>query len=126
MFSMDGFMPHAHCFLWRPGLLWSHVAADFVVGISYFSIPLALLSFGRRSQHRSPTLDRLLALFVTFIMLCGTGHFFSILTMWQPQYYLEGLVKILTAMASIGTAVVLWQLIPKALTVLFSLVREQR
>ena len=26
-----GFMPHGHCFLWTPALLWSFIASESVI-----------------------------------------------------------------------------------------------
>jgi signal transduction histidine kinase len=40
---------------------------------------------------------------------------FSIITLWVPVYGLESLVKLLTAVASILTALILWPLLPKLL-----------
>ena len=37
------FMPHGHCYLWTPSILWLHVASDIVIALSYFAIPLALV-----------------------------------------------------------------------------------
>jgi signal transduction histidine kinase len=54
-------------------------------------------------------------LFGAFIVLCGTGHLLSLLTLWVPAYGLEGVVKAATAVVSILTAVALWMLLPKAL-----------
>jgi two-component sensor histidine kinase len=31
----DGFMPHGHCFLWEPGILWTTVSADFLIFCAY-------------------------------------------------------------------------------------------
>jgi signal transduction histidine kinase/ActR/RegA family two-component response regulator len=41
--------------------------------------------------------------------------FFSIWTLWNPDYGTEGVIKAVTAVASIVTAVGLWPLLPKAL-----------
>jgi PAS domain S-box-containing protein len=54
-------------------------------------------------------------MFSAFILLCGTTHIMDIWTVWHGTYRLEGLVKLLTAMVSMATAVVLWPLIPAAL-----------
>jgi signal transduction histidine kinase len=43
---------------------------------------------------------------------------FSIYTLWVPIYGIEGIVKAITAAASIVTAVMLWPLIPKILAIL--------
>jgi signal transduction histidine kinase len=48
-------------------------------------------------------------------MACGFTHVLSIVTLWVPIYGIEGIVKALTAMASIITAATLWPLLPKML-----------
>ena len=53
--------------------------------------------------------------FAIFILACGTTHFFSIWTLWNPDYGVEAIVKVLTAAASIATAIALWPLLPRAL-----------
>ena len=42
-------------------------------------------------------------------------HVLSIYTLWVPIYGIEGLVKAMTAVASIFTAIALWPLLPKIL-----------
>lgn len=53
--------------------------------------------------------------FALFITACGFTHVLSIVTLWVPIYGIEGLVKALTALASIFTAVILWPLLPRFL-----------
>jgi PAS domain S-box-containing protein len=53
--------------------------------------------------------------FGIFILSCGATHFMSVLTVWHPFYWLEGDVKLLTAVASVATAATLPLLIPKVL-----------
>jgi hypothetical protein len=50
LWSVDSLSPHGICLLWRPDLIWTHVTADALIGISYFSIPIALAYF---VSHRS-------------------------------------------------------------------------
>ena len=45
--------------------------------------------------------------FGVFIIACGMTHFVAVLTLWTPVYWLAGDVKVITAMASVGTAVAL-------------------
>ncbi|MES2724706.1 MAG: PAS domain-containing sensor histidine kinase, partial [Pseudomonadota bacterium] len=89
-----------------------HVVADVLIGLSYFSIPLAIAAFVRRR----PDLQYgwVAYLFVAFIVACGTTHLMAILTLWVPAYGIEGLIKIATAILSIATAAILWPLIPRA------------
>lgn len=111
--STHGFMPHGMCYLWEPSILWTHVLSDAVIALAYFSIPAALAVF---SVRRPDLVYRpVLWLFVAFILLCGMTHLFSIWTVWNPHYQVEGLIKALTAGVSLATAVTLWPLLPRAL-----------
>jgi len=115
LLNMRGLAPHGYCLLWDPALLWLHVVSDAVVGVSYFSIPIALLVF--LARRRDVEFGWMIALFVIFIMACGMTHFMSILVLWVPAYGIEGLVKALTAVASLATAIAIWPLLPRLLAV---------
>ncbi len=54
---------------------------------------------------------------LAYILACGFTHVFAIYTLWVPVYGIEGLVKALTAFASIITAVLLWRLLPKVMAI---------
>nr|WP_321984487.1 ATP-binding protein [uncultured Lichenicoccus sp.] len=113
LFDPSGLTPHGFCLLWQPGLIWTYVLADCGIGLAYFTIPLALLVFVRRRQDL--VFRPLFGLFAAFILLCGTTHFLDVLTLWFPAYGVEALVKALTALVSLLTALVLWRLMPQAL-----------
>ncbi len=59
----------------------------------------------------------LLVLFGIFIYSCGTTHIFNIITVWNPVYRLDGAIKVITAIASVGTAFALIKFTPKVLTI---------
>ena len=107
------FAPHGICLLWEPQLIWLHVASDIVIASAYFSIPVALSIFV--SKRRDVDFGWVFWAFALFIMACGVGHVLSIITLWLPIYGIEGIVKALTAAASIVTAAMLWPLLPKVL-----------
>jgi signal transduction histidine kinase len=113
LLGSEGLAPHGFCLFWDPALIWTHVVADALIGLAYFSIPIAMAVFLTR---RSDVRFRGVAwLFVAFILLCGTTHFFSIVTLWYPWYGAEAVLKLVTAVVSVATAVVLWPLLPTAL-----------
>ncbi len=114
LFNADGFMPHGHCFLWLPEILWLHVVSDIVIGLSYYSIPFAIIYFAFKRQDLP--FRYVFLLFGAFIVLCGATHFFSVWVLWYPDYGPEGIVKALTAIVSVITAVIVWKSIPAALT----------
>ncbi len=107
------FMPHGYCFLWRPDVLWLHVLSDAVIALAYFGIPFALIYFVRKRPD--VPFQLVFLLFGAFILLCGTTHIFSIWVLWHPNYYAEGVVKALTAIASVGTLIMIVRLMPQAL-----------
>lgn len=110
------FMPHGHCYLWQPDILWLHVGSDAAIALAYYSIPAALWYFVRKRRDLNTLqLNWIFILFGAFIFACGTTHLIDIWTTWQATYRLEGVVKLLTAVISLSTAVLLWPLIPKAL-----------
>ncbi|MBI1179876.1 MAG: PAS domain S-box protein [Alphaproteobacteria bacterium] len=109
--SADGFMPHGYCYLWEPGVLWTHVVSDGVIGLSYFAIPLVLVTFSVRRGDLQ--LNAVFYAMSAFIVACGLTHFFSILVVWHPFYVEEGLVKAITAAISAAVATGLWLVLPR-------------
>ena len=109
------FMPHGHCYMWRPDLLWTNVIADGLITLSYVTIPFTLLYFIHK--RKDVPFDWMLAAFGVFILACGTSHVMEILTIWQPYYWLSALVKVITAIASVITAILLIRLVPAALKI---------
>lgn len=109
----EEFIPHGHCFLWNPGVLWLHVISDLLIGVAYFSIPIALIYFVHRRTDLA--FSWIFIMFGIFIFACGTTHFFEIWTIWHGDYWIAGIIKVATALVSVATAVILWPLIPKLL-----------
>ena len=100
------FLPHWYCYLGNQRLLWSNVIADLVIGISYVAISATLVWLVRRTGSDLPYPYFFWA-FGIFIVSCGATHFTEVITIWKPVYWLLAAVKIVTAVASAGTAVVL-------------------
>ena len=112
--TIKSFMPHGMCFAWDPVLLGMHVISDSIIAASYFSIPLALLYFSYKGG-KFP-FKYLIGLFIAFIFACGMTHVLNVWTVWNPDYYLDVFVKLFTAVISICTAVVLWPVVVRILS----------
>jgi hypothetical protein len=41
--------------------------------------------------------------FGVFIAACGMTHVMEIITLWKPYYWISGIVKAITALASVPT-----------------------
>jgi signal transduction histidine kinase len=113
LFATD-FMPHGHCYFWRPEIVWLHVLSDGLTALAYFIIPFVLVRLVRK--RRDLAFDWMFVLFGVFILACGATHLMSIWTLWHPVYRLEGAVKAVTALASLPTAFLLIRLLPNAIS----------
>jgi len=112
-FSSDGFMPHGFCFLWNARLLWLHALSDGLTFAAYLSIPFALIYFARRR----PDLPYrwMFGWFGAFIISCGFSHGLDVWTLWHPDYWVSGVAKAVTAIASVATVILLLRVIRPAL-----------
>jgi hypothetical protein len=107
------FMPHGHCYLWQPSLVWLNVIADGLIALAYYTIPLTLIWFVRRR----PDLEFrwMFVMFGLFIVACGTTHALEVWNVWHGDYWVAGGVKAMTAGLSVGTAILLMKVVPDAL-----------
>jgi signal transduction histidine kinase len=113
--SGEQFLPHGHSYMWTPGILWMHVIADILIAMAYFAIPLALVYIARR--RRDVPLNRLLLCFGIFIVCCGLIHVMDVWNVWRTDYWLEGIIKVVAAVTSVPTAILLWRALPTILSV---------
>jgi PAS domain S-box-containing protein len=123
LFASQAFIPHGHCYLWKPELVSLHVASDALIAIAYYSIPITLIYFVRKREDLP--FNWIVLLFGAFIVACGTTHVLEILTLWHPTYWLSGFIKAVTAVVSLYTALALVRLVPKALALPSSTQLEQ-
>src|SRR3989442_13824572 len=72
-----------------------------------------LIYFVRR--RRDLPFHWMFVMFGVFILGCGTTHLMEIWTLWHGTYRLAGVIKAVTAGASVATAALLVPLIPRAL-----------
>src|SRR3990170_3752475 len=114
-FGSEQFLPHGHCYMWTPGILWMHVVADILIAMAYFAIPFVLIYVARR--RRDLPFSWLLVCFGVFIVSSGLTHLMAVWNVWHAQYWLEGLIKVIAAAASVPTAILLWRALPFILSV---------
>src|SRR5438309_918890 len=115
------FLPHVYCYLGQRSLVWTHVAADSLIALAYLSISATLVVLVNKTRRDMPFHWMFLA-FGLFIVACGGTHFMEVYTLWHPRYWLSGNIKLLTAAASVATAIALPPLVPKILV----LIRDAR
>ncbi|HVB87615.1 MAG TPA: PAS domain S-box protein [Candidatus Dormibacteraeota bacterium] len=105
-------MPHGFCYFWNPGLVWLHVISDSLIAISYYTIAIALFWFVRK--RRDVPFSWMIILFAVFIVSCESTHLMEVWNIWHANYWIVGVLKAITAAASISTAILLIVYLPKA------------
>ena len=111
--SLFSYVPHGHCYLWKPALVNLHFSSDVLIAIAYYSIPITLVYFVK--QRKDIPYPGIFWLFSAFIVACGTTHLLAVWTIWHSDYWLSGTVKAITAVISLYTAVALVSIVPQAL-----------
>jgi signal transduction histidine kinase len=101
--AANGFIPHGFCYSWNWKLLTLHVVSDGLIGLSYVVISGALTYLVVKARRDIPFSAMFIA-FGVFIVACGFTHFVEIMTLWRPAYWFAGVVKAITAVASVITA----------------------
>jgi hypothetical protein len=79
-----GFMPHGHCYLWTPAMVWAQVSSNALIGVSYLSISFTLWYLVQRVKL---PFSWVYVAFGGFILACGLTHFLDIVTVWHPIYW---------------------------------------
>ncbi len=114
IFASD-YIPHGHCYFWQPDLIWLHAGSDVLIATAYYSIPFSLYYFVRKRPELR--LRGLILMFAGFILACGATHAMSVWNIWHSTYRLEGVIKAVTAILSVATAIVTVKLAPTALKI---------
>ena len=117
LLATQGFGPHGECLLWLPGLITLYVGSDSLIGLAYVSISVTLIYLVYAARRTIP-FQWVFVAFGIFIIACGATHFLDVWTLWVPVYWLLGTVKLLTALASVTTALALPPLVPRVLALI--------
>lgn len=113
LFDTSSYPARWNCGTWTPIEGWLHITADIGIFLAYLAIPCALLYFAFR--RKDVPFNGLLLLFSAFILCCGTTHLLEAVIFYSPIYRIAGLLKLITAVVSWATVVVLWRMAPKLL-----------
>jgi hypothetical protein len=96
------------------GLLWLLITSDFAIALAYFAIPITM-AFVLRERYEDIPYPWLWSLFVAFIIACGLTHSVHVLSAFMGVEYLalQTVVEIVTAFASVGTAIAFALVLPQ-------------
>ena len=96
---------------------WLHIASDLAVFAALTVIPIVILFFvWRRKQNSQPVKSPILFwLICATIFACGVVHLIEATLFFTPIYWISGVFKLLTALASWATVIALIRVSPKVL-----------
>lgn len=115
LFGGPGMLPRGACLGWDPMMIAVHATGAGLSAISYLIIPIAILVFLDRREDFDRTARRVAWLFVALFVAAGVSRVVEFLTIWQPMYGLQGLVKIAVACVGVAGAVLVWPQLPRLL-----------
>lgn len=100
--AFDNFMPHGHCFFWRPEILWPMAISDVLTGFAYVTLTALLIAFARKR----PDIPYrwIFWAFGAFILACGIGHFIDAWNVWHGHYIIQAIWRVITCIVSIAVA----------------------
>jgi signal transduction histidine kinase len=113
-FEATGFLPHGQSYLWRSDILATNILGDALTALAFFSIAPMLYYLTRKRSDLA--YKPVYSLFALFILACGATKLIEILTIWEPVYRVQGAIKVITGLLSLGTAIVLLRSLPKILS----------
>jgi signal transduction histidine kinase/CheY-like chemotaxis protein len=97
---MSTLSPQGACLLWQPELIWLNAISDTLIAGGFFATAFfVMFSVWRRRDFQFPWAWWS---FGIYIMLGGVSHLLSVLTLWVPVYGIDGMVKGVVAIMSVG------------------------
>lgn len=113
LFDISDFPARWYCGNWSETHGWLHILSDLAVFGAYTAIPCVLAYFIlKRKDFGFPSI---FWLFCIFIFSCGLVHLVEAFIFWVPVYRVSGVLKLITAISSWATVIVLIRLTPTAL-----------
>jgi signal transduction histidine kinase len=113
IFNTDDFPARWHCGTWTDFHGWLYIISDLAIWAAYFAIPFLL--FRVLIKRKDVAFNRMIFIFLAFVLLCGLTHLVDALIFWWPVYRLSAILRFATAVVSIFAAYALNRVFPMLL-----------
>ena len=113
LFSTSEWPPRWKCGYWSDFHGWLYIISELMVWTAYFLIPLIIINYVYK-KHTGIKFKKVYFLFASFILLCGSTHFFDALMFWVPMYRFNALLRLVTGIVSLATVYHLVKILPYA------------
>ncbi len=97
---------------WQQDLVALHAVSDAVIAVSYLAIAAGILWVLLHRLHLSRGQQALGWLLCVFMLLCAAIHSAEVLSLWQPMYGVQGMVKAGGALVSVVTIAFMFPMLP--------------
>ena len=117
LWTAFSFLPQGECLRWEAPMLTLQMVSDSIIAFVHILIPLLLIYSlsSRRWIGQFEDASKIVLIFMIFISLDGITRITNITVLWFPLYWLQVMIKIITAIASVGAAAVILPLFPQML-----------
>ncbi len=112
LFSTEYWPARWDCGSWSAVQGWTSIISDFMIFGSYFGIPITIYYFQRKLPISEILYKDIAILFALFILACGLTHLIDVIIFWQPLYNLSVTVKLVTAIVSALTLILIIRKFP--------------
>ena len=108
--------PQGACLSWKPELIWLNAVSDAMAAGAFFATAFVLAFFIWKRRRDVLLMFRCVFwIFAIFVAVCGATRLLSVLTLWVPAYGIEGVIKGVLALISLGIAAGMLLLLPRIL-----------
>jgi PAS domain S-box-containing protein len=97
---------------WQQDLVALHAVSDAVIAVSYLAIAAGILWVLLHRLHLSRGQRALGWLLCVFMLICAAIHSAEVLSLWQPMYGVQGIVKASGALVSVVTIAFMFPMLP--------------
>src|SRR5687767_10007153 len=85
LFDTSSWPARWKCGYWSDFHGWLYIISELMIWIAYFLIPLIIINYFSK-KRASIKFRKVYLLFASFILLCGSTHFFDAMMFWIPMY----------------------------------------
>ena len=112
LFSTNDLTPFSTSIGQQPSLITLFASSNFLIGVSFLALAIMLVYVMYRTYKDIP-FNWIYFAFASFLVASGIAYLLSVLTLWTPLYWLSGYVRLVTAVASVATALAFPMIIPR-------------
>lgn len=102
LFDAAQFNPQGRGNLWPSSLMWAEIGASLLIGVAFLVVSGVFLKQVRRLEDVS--FRTVSVAFAILFFTCGLTHLFDVVVLWEPYYWADAGLRMITAAVSVTVA----------------------